>query len=100
MTFVVVDLLRVHGRDVMRHPWAERRALLDELGLERTCVRLSDVFDDGHALFDAVVQHGLEGVVAKKRNGIYRPGYRGWTKSRTRATGGASTRSRRCSAAI
>lgn len=81
MTFVVVDVLRVHGRDVMRHPWAERRALLDELGLERTCVRLSDVFDDGHALFDAVVQHGLEGVVAKKRNGIYRPGYRGWTGS-------------------
>ena len=31
-------------------------------------------------LFGAVVQHGLEGVVAKKRNGIYRPGYRGWTK--------------------
>lgn len=43
-------------------------------------VRRADVFDDGQALFDAVVQHGLEGVVAKRRNGIYRPGHRGWTK--------------------
>ena len=43
-------------------------------------VRRTDVVDDGHALFDAVVQHRLEGVVAKRRNGIYRPGYRGWTK--------------------
>lgn len=24
--------------------------------------------------------HDVEGVVAKRRDGIYRPGYRGWTK--------------------
>lgn len=38
------------------------------------------MFDDEQALFDAVVEHCLEGVVANRRNGIYRPGYRGWTK--------------------
>lgn len=65
-----------------RNPWSDRRALLEELGLSRECVRLSEVFDDGQALFDAVVEHGLEGVVAKRRNGIYRPAYRGWTKIR------------------
>ena len=64
----------------MCDPWSARRALLDELAIERPGVRLSDVFDDGQALFDAVVEHRLEGVVAKRRNGIYRPGYRGWTK--------------------
>jgi len=42
--------------------------------------RLSDIFDDGNVLFDAVVRHGVEGIVGKRRNGIYRPGYRGWTK--------------------
>ena len=26
------------------------------------------------------MEHGLEGVGAKRRNGIYRPAYRGWTK--------------------
>ena len=36
-------------------------------------------------LFDAVVEHGPEGVVAKRRNGVYRPGYRGWTKVKNRA---------------
>jgi ATP-dependent DNA ligase len=30
--------------------------------------------------FDAVVAHALEGIVAKRRSGISRPGYRGWTK--------------------
>ena len=69
-------------------------ALLEELAVERSCVRLSDVFDDGDTLFDAVVEHGVEGVVAKKRNGIYRPGYRGWTRSRTRRTGDAIQKSR------
>ena len=44
------------------------------------CARLADVFDDGHALFDAVVSYGLEGIVAKRRAGLYRLGYRGWTK--------------------
>jgi bifunctional non-homologous end joining protein LigD len=80
VTFVAFDVLRVEGHDVMCNPWHERRALLDDLGVERPGVRLSDVFDDGQALFDAVVEHGLEGVVVKRRNGIYRPGYRGWTK--------------------
>jgi bifunctional non-homologous end joining protein LigD len=80
VTFVAFDVLRVDGHDVMCNPWSHRRALLEELGVERWCVRLADVFDDGEALFDAVVEHGLEGVVAKNRNGIYRPGRRGWTR--------------------
>ena len=37
----------------------------------RTEARLADVFDDGHVLFDAVCEHGLEGIVAKRRNGLY-----------------------------
>ena len=80
VTFVAFDVLRVDGRAVMCNPWSERRALLEELGVERPCVRLADVFDDGHALYNAVCEHGLEGIVAEKRSGLYRPGYRGWTK--------------------
>jgi len=80
VTFVAFDVLRVDGHDVKCNAWSERRALLEDLGIERSSVRLTEVFDDGSVLFEAVVEHGLEGVVAKKRNGIYRPGYRGWTK--------------------
>ena len=80
VTFVAFDVLRVNGHDVCCNPWADRRALLEELWQERTCARLADVFDDGHALFQAVVEHGPEGIVAKRRSGVYRPGHRGWTK--------------------
>jgi ATP-dependent DNA ligase len=36
--------------------------------------RLGDVFEDGNVLFDAVVAHGVEGIVAKRLTGVYRPG--------------------------
>jgi bifunctional non-homologous end joining protein LigD len=80
IVFVAFDLLRVNGHDITCNPWQDRRALLEELWVERDCARLSDVFDEGHVLFDAVCDYGLEGIVAKRRTGIYRPGYRGWTK--------------------
>ena len=80
ITFVAFDLLRVNGHDVICNPWSQRRALLEKIWVERRCARLADVFDDGYTLFDAVVEYGLEGIVAKRRTGIYRPGYRGWTK--------------------
>ena len=64
----------------MANPWQERRASLEALWVESPVARLPDVFEDGQVLYDAVVEHGLEGVVAKKRNGTYRPGYRAWTK--------------------
>jgi len=80
VTFVAFDVLRVDGHDVMCNPWSERRPLLEQLGVERSSVRLAEVFDDGPLLFAAVCEHGLEGIVAKRRNGVYRPGYRGWTK--------------------
>lgn len=78
--FVAFDLLRVEGHDVTCNPWIARRALLEKLWEPVACARLSDVFEDGQTLFEAVCEHGLEGIVAKRRTGTYRPGYRGWTK--------------------
>ena len=80
MTFVAFDLFAVDGHAVMANPWHERRALLEELWIDSRVARLSDMFEDGQVLYDAVVQHGLEGILAGRRNGIFRPGYRGWTK--------------------
>ena len=87
LTFVAFDVLRVDGHDVMCNTWTDRRSLLEELAVERWCVRLADVSEQGSVLFDAVVEHGLEGIVAKRRNGIYRPGHRGWMKIKNPATG-------------
>ena len=80
LTFVAFDLLRVDGHNVTCNPWSQRRTLLEGIWVDRQCARLADVFDDGEALFDAVVSYGLEGIVAKRRAGLYRSGYRGWTK--------------------
>ena len=47
VTFVAFDLLPVNGHDVCCNPWADSRALLEELWQERPCAPLADVFDDG-----------------------------------------------------
>jgi bifunctional non-homologous end joining protein LigD len=80
LTVVAFDVLRVNGYDLTSSPWSARRAVLEELGVETWCSRLADVFDDGHALFDAIAKHGLEGIVAKRTTGAYRPRQRGWIK--------------------
>ena len=90
LTFVAFDLLRVDGHNLTCNPWSQRRTLLEGVWVDRQCARLADVFDDGHALFDAVVSYGLEGIVAKRRAGLYRSGYRGWTKVKNPATGAAT----------
>jgi bifunctional non-homologous end joining protein LigD len=80
VTFIAFDVLRVDGHDLTRSRWDQRRAVLEELGVETRCSRLADVFDDGQVLFNAVCEHGLEGIVAKRRDGLYRPAHRGWVK--------------------
>jgi ATP-dependent DNA ligase len=49
-------------------------------------VRLVASFDDGEALYRAVCERGLEGVVAKRERDPYRPGERAWVKTKHRAT--------------
>ena len=85
LTFMAFDLLRIDGRDVMRLPYAERRALLEQLNLNGRSWRTPQAFDDGEALWNAVCEHELEGVVAKRRSARYLPGERGWIKTKNRA---------------
>jgi ATP-dependent DNA ligase len=46
--------------------------------------RTPESFEDGAALLEATGTLGLEGVVAKKRSEPYRPGERGWIKTKHR----------------
>jgi hypothetical protein len=99
ITFVAFDLLAVDGDDVMQNPWEQRRALLEALWVECPVARLADVFDDGKVLFDAVVKHGVEGMVRSGATGSTGRDAAGGRRSRTRRTGGARARSRTCSEA-
>ena len=84
VTFVVFDLLRLDGNSLMALPYSERRAELEALDLNGTHWTTPETFDDGAALFDAVCAHELEGVVAKRRASLYRPGDRDWVKIKNR----------------
>jgi bifunctional non-homologous end joining protein LigD len=79
VTLFVFDVLAVEGLATTMQPYSERRELLEALELVAT-------FEDGHALFAAVCERGLEGVVAKRERDPYRPGERQWVKTKNRAT--------------
>ena len=89
VTYLVFDVLHLGGRDLTSTTYDERRAVLDTLALPPH-VELSPVYDDGEQLWAVTAEHGLEGVVAKRRSSVYRPGRRSpdWVKAphhRTRA---------------
>src|SRR4051794_25032027 len=88
VTLFVFDVLAVEGLATTAQAFSERRALLEELDVEGPHVRLVATFEDGEALFAAVCDRGLEGVVAKRERDTYRPGERGWVKDKNRATAG------------
>lgn len=86
LTLFVFDVLAVEGLATTMLPYSERRELLEELELESQRVRLVATFEDGEALFAAVSERGLEGVVTKRLRDPYRPGERQWVTTKNRAT--------------
>ena len=93
VTFMVFDILRLFGVGLTSRTWTERRATLERLELDNPSVGASSwqvpgVFDDGAALLVATREHGLEGVVSKRRTSRYAVGQRSpdWLKlpNRTR----------------
>ena len=75
--FVAFDLLYTDGRPLISRPLAERRARLlgAELG-SRVLAVPEHLDDDGEPFLEVVAEYGLEGIVAKKRDGRYVPGSR------------------------
>ncbi len=86
-TYMVFDVVSLYGVDVSRSPFSERRAMLERLELP-SCAQLSPVYPDGDALWQVTLEHGLEGVVAKRLTSTYQPGRRSsdWIKAAHRAT--------------
>jgi ATP-dependent DNA ligase len=82
-TYVVFDLLYQRFESLLALPLRARRRRLETV--VRACTNPRLVFSDGivgpgRAFFEAVCQKGLEGVVAKRLDGRYRPGRRAWIK--------------------
>jgi bifunctional non-homologous end joining protein LigD len=84
VALVLFDVLEVDGKTMMRLPYIERREILESFAFGRGC-HVCPRFDDGAALWMSVVEHALEGVVAKRLKEPYRPGQRSWVKRKNPA---------------
>jgi bifunctional non-homologous end joining protein LigD len=84
VTYVVFDVLRRYGVDLTDRTYAERRATLERFAAEHPGWTVSPSFDDGPATESVARASGLEGVVAKRLDSVYRPGTRAaeWRKLR------------------
>jgi bifunctional non-homologous end joining protein LigD len=81
--YAIFDLLYLDGHSLMRLPYEERRARLEELGLGGPAWRVPAVHPGrGQALWEATEAQGLEGIVAKRLDSRYEPGRRtgAWVK--------------------
>lgn len=61
-------MLRLDGTDLTERSYSQRRELFESHDLNSSWWRTNDAFSDGGALFEAVCEMGLEGVVAEKRS--------------------------------
>jgi len=82
-TYIVFDLLYDRFESLTALPLRARRQRLE--AVVRACASPRLVFSEGivgsgRAFFEAVCRQGLEGVVAKRLDGRYRPGRRAWVK--------------------
>jgi bifunctional non-homologous end joining protein LigD len=83
VAYIVFDLLYLDGKDLTGMAFEERRERLEEIVVPSERVQVSPVtHGDGLALFQAAAQQGLEGIMAKKRLSLYKPGARSreWLK--------------------
>jgi len=82
------DCLYLDGRPIVSEPLTRRREWLEDAIKKDSPYRMSQVVEEGTALFEAVKQMGLEGIMAKQRNSPYQPGRRSeaWLKIKTRQT--------------
>lgn len=92
VVYAVFDILVHHGQDVTRFELEERKELLRDLLIPTppSILYVDYVVGAVSSLFQWAAQKQLEGVVAKRRGSIYRPGERSpdWRKMKCIKTTG------------
>lgn len=83
--YIVFDLLYLGNQILCSNPWFERRKRLESLVTSSDIVLLSPLLPGSVAdCLAFAMQHGLEGIVSKRRDSPYLPGTRSlhWRKQR------------------
>lgn len=71
---IAFDLLFLGGKDLRRFPLARRKEALTKLVTGSEVIQEAETFNDRIALLRAAEEHGLEGVVSKRKDLPYRSG--------------------------
>ena len=82
IVYAVFDLLAVDGIPTLEMTYRDRHGLLHGLELPPVC-SIVESFDKPEALWQAVLELRLEGVVAKREGERYRPGERLWIRQKS-----------------
>lgn len=81
--FYVFDMVYADGKSLESVMLVDRKAALKQTIAASERIRIIDALaDDGFVAFEACMQNGLEGVVAKRADSLYEPGRRSknWLK--------------------
>ncbi len=73
LVYYTFDLLYYEGVIYLNKPLLQRKEMLLHVLKKESILTYSDHFDDGVELFHHMQQLGLEGMVAKRKESIYRP---------------------------
>jgi bifunctional non-homologous end joining protein LigD len=85
--YYVFDALWHNGEDLTGKPILERRSVLEHIIKSAPGIQLGQYVEgDGKALFALTKEKGMEGIIAKRKDSIYRPGKRtsDWLKIKAR----------------
>ncbi len=84
---IIFDVLRTEeAGEVTGRPLSERRRLVEQLLADQDSAAVvvlglqTDDFDTATVWLESLAAVGVEGIVAKRATGVYRPGARGWSK--------------------
>ncbi|MBZ9728303.1 DNA ligase D [Salegentibacter sp. JZCK2] len=77
LRYYVFDMLFLNGHSMLDLPLLERKSLIPEVLEDLELVQYCDHIEGmGTAFYNKAIDLGLEGVIAKKADGTYSPGYR------------------------
>jgi bifunctional non-homologous end joining protein LigD len=86
VVFMCFDLLHFAGLNLRNAAYADRRRYLSQCLLPSTHLQLIHASTDAEALYSASLASGFEGIVAKRKDGVYLPGKRSTTWLKVKAT--------------
>jgi bifunctional non-homologous end joining protein LigD len=86
--FYAFDLIWLNGTDLRERPLVERKEQLHELVRKTRCERLlyaQHIEGAGKKFFEEICARDLEGIVAKRKTGIYKDDGNSWLKIKNRS---------------